>query len=724
MPEDIALDLFLIDPSAVPSLVGYHLDVDEETAGSFAQAGFRVCARLRSSSFGGNWTWNRTHVIGDRRLDEASIRSWLEALWRQGLLTEVVALRFNPAWEPTPHDIAAWVANTLEIRCSASWKSMLNPRGGISLSNEVVLQRAVRVREWVIQHQPAISLHLESTFQHQHTVADLLVYGGSPDAWIGTPVRSIDGTVSGTITDILGPLRDHRQRLLSHASQHTTREHIHRAPDTELVLTIQTRTQRNYSYLSSMLTPQLTTALLPKFGIHPAQAMRHMRLTPHERYTLTEQLLSLPACRQWVRERVSSAHVGSVVSAATLPLPQTVRVGQDRVYPVTASLIDGIRRYGVYQRGSIGASPDQPIRVGVLHSLTQSTPLVRTFLTELRDRMQMVGYAMESVDVHGSRSATVPLGDDLALEDAITAFAAAGAHVLLVLLPNEHEVDESYAEEDTSSWYLTIKRLSLANGLPSQVITVATLANAYALDTIVLGLLAKVGTIPYVLADPLPYTDMLVGIDVARRPLRRRSGSLNATAIVRMIENTGVPIDCVIVDAPLEGEILPATLMPRILPRDRCAGKRIVVHRDGPMRAEERRALHEWVQRIGATVHVVEVIKSGAPRCYRVLKNGVRTTITAPHKGDAFLLSDTEAIVVSSLPPQRTGTPRPLLIRCEPGFSIHEAVHSVLAMTLLHYGSMRTPRLPVTIHFSDKLAEWALHGIRPAMLPTHSLFWV
>jgi argonaute-like protein implicated in RNA metabolism and viral defense len=95
-----------------------------------------------------------------------------------------------------------------------------------------------------------------------------------------------------------------------------------------------------------------------------------------------------------------------------------------------------------------------------------------------------------------------------------------------------------------------------------------------------------------------------------------------------------------------------------------------------------------------------------------------------PTKGRAFRLSDTEAFLVSSLPPFKDATPQPLRICTEPPFTIEQALHSVLSLTLLHYESLRPPRLPVTIHYSDRIAALALDGIKPKNLEGHIPFWL
>ena len=45
-------------------------------------------------------------------------------------------------------------------------------------------------------------------------------------------------------------------------------------------------------------------------------------------------------------------------------------------------------------------------------------------------------------------------------------------------------------------------------------------------------------------------------------------------------------------------------------------------------------------------------------------------------------------------------------------------------MTLLHYGSLRPPKLPVTIHWSDKIAGLALKGIKPKKLEGTIPYWL
>jgi len=306
-------------------------------------------------------------------------------------------------------------------------------------------------------------------------------------------------------------------------------------------------------------------------------------------------------------------------------------------------------------------------------------------------------------------------GSRVELERAVGKLEAERADILVGLF-----ADEIGEDEDDWGSYHEFKSLTVGRGLPSQVVYQSTLSKPYAMANIVLGVLGKTGNVPYVRPAPLPYADLVVGIDIARKKKERLSGSINATAITRIYFSNGEFLRYAIHDAPLEGETIPENVLQGLFPLDACKGKRIVVHRDGFFRGDEKEALKRRSREIGAEFRLVEIIKTGTPRVYASASGKVGQ----PPKGSAFRLSDTEAFLVSSLPPFKDATPQPLRIRAEPPFTIEEALNSVLSLTVLHYGSVRSPRLPVTIHYSDRIAYLALQGIKPKNLEGNIPFWL
>ena len=92
-------------------------------------------------------------------------------------------------------------------------------------------------------------------------------------------------------------------------------------------------------------------------------------------------------------------------------------------------------------------------------------------------------------------------------------------------------------------------------------------------------------------------------------------------------------------------------------------------------------------------------------------------------KGSIMKLSDTEALLITSASSGK-GTPQPLRIRTHGVLSLQQALHSVLSLTLLHYGSELPPRLPVTTFYADKISTMASRGLRPNSNDGHIPYWL
>lgn len=156
-----------------------------------------------------------------------------------------------------------------------------------------------------------------------------------------------------------------------------------------------------------------------------------------------------------------------------------------------------------------------------------------------------------------------------------------------------------------------------------------------------MGVLSKIGNIPFILGGSLDYADLVVGIDIARQRKERLPGSVSATAIARIYFGNGEFLRYVISDSPLEGETIPEQTLQSLFPINEFKGKRVIIHRDGYFRGGEKQVLSSWGQQIGAEFHLVEVIKTGTPRIYASRAGNVQQ----PPKASAFKLNDTEAFV-------------------------------------------------------------------------------
>jgi argonaute-like protein implicated in RNA metabolism and viral defense len=371
------------------------------------------------------------------------------------------------------------------------------------------------------------------------------------------------------------------------------------------------------------------------------------------------------------------------------------------------ALLTNLHNFGLYKI-SDRFQREPTVRIGVINALGARD--TTEFEARLDKELGLLGFSFHVVE--DKKLVVVSRAE---LERAVESLTSHNPDLVLAFFPDEHS-------EDDEEWggYHHFKSLTVGRGVPSQVVHESTIDNRYAMGNIVLGILGKTGNIPFAFADPLEYADLVVGIDIARRRKARLPGSINATAIARIYFGNGEFVRYVIHDAPLEGETVPENVLQGLFPIRDFEGKRVVVHRDGYFRGGERQALLAWARRIGATFHLVEVIKTGTPRLYGLEHD---RTIQAA-KGSTFLLSNNEGFLVSSLPPFWDATAQPLRIRSQPPFPIERAIDSVLSLTLLHYGSLRPPKLPVTIHYSDKMAYLALMGIKPKELEGRIPYWL
>lgn len=387
-----------------------------------------------------------------------------------------------------------------------------------------------------------------------------------------------------------------------------------------------------------------------------------------------------------------------------------LRFGGGQVRRADSNLFRNLRECGLFRAAPRFASA--PIRIGVL-DLVKSLR-VRPFLDDLQRQIRSVRMECTFEDLGRPRDLSRP-----ALERAVDDFQARGLDLLLALFP---DMPPDIEMEEPEEWgpYRVLKSHAVGRGIPSQVVLEGTLGNPFALGNVVLGILGKTGNVPYTLTGRLQGVDLVVGLDIARARKTRLPGSVNATAIARIYLGDGEFLRYVIHDAPLEGETIPDGVLQSLFPGRDFQGKRVIVHRDGFFRGGEKAALQRWGQDIGATFHLIEIIKSGSPRVY----GWDQGRATQPETGMLVRASETEALVVSSLPPFKDATPNPLHVRTDGSLPLKAAVDSVLTLTLLHYGSLRPPRLPVTIHYSDKIAGMALRGIKPKDLEGTTPFWL
>jgi hypothetical protein len=698
-------EVFPIPPAALPPLAAYTLHI---RGANGAAIGGKLAYRLKKEC-GGHWVWTEHQLLTDTPKDTAEIMRVVETLWEEqpAVFKDLQRVTPNPSWQPTPLAEAKFVANGLAADLESVIRSFLNTKRE-DLGNAGI-ERTYELRGWVVQGQPALSLSISSTLFHKQSLKGYVAANGtSADDIIGLMVGDRTGTLKGEINDVVGTVREHRERLLALTKRKEMQELIQKAPDDEWVVEVSTGREL-YTYVLSALRIIVRMQDFQRFHVDAKRATGALRLAPARRAELVRETSAFLKDRGLIQRAYSSQSTpAAFLNVEGLAFHPALRFGGNQVHPYDqGSLLQHLRAHGVYKQAAAFAD-GAPIRIGLINTLGNTVTL-NAFRTLLEGELKTLKFTvlfLPEVQTPG-RSRAV-------LEEAIDQMQEA-AHILVAFLPDEE--DEG---EDEGS-YNDFKSLTVGRGIPSQVVNRSTLGDLkYVMGNTALGIIGKTGNVPFILDQGLEGVDLIVGIDIARQKKARLAGSINATAIARIYFSSGEFVRYVIHDAPLEGETIPANVLQGLFPRKEFAGKRVVIHRDGPFRGTEKQILKAWAEQIGATFYFVEILKSGAPRLYGTQNHQTQR----PPKGTVFQVSDTQALLVSSLPPFPNATPQPLQIQTEAPFTIEQAIRSVLSLTLLHYGSLQPPRLPVTIHYSDKIAYMALRGIKPKDLEGATPFWL
>lgn len=694
-------EIFPVVTSNLPGLSAYRMDT---TGQNDNVIGGKLSYRLRRE-FGGHWVWVNGRLVTDSPKDPAKLMSVIQKLWKEqpDVFRDLRDIELDPGWHPNPYAQAIFVSNGLFADIEQDIRAILSQK--TQDIGEARIERAYSIRGWLIQGKPSVSISVSSRLLYKKDLkfyTDRLI---NHDDIVGLWVADKTSTFKGEIMEVVGKVSEHRERLLALTQREEMRDIIEKASEDELVVRVG---RQQYEYVASALGIILRMEDFSRFGIKANLATKAMRIEPRIRLRIVKELAHLAKSRGLVGEAYNSKDYEDMfLSSSRVGFNPKVKLGGNKTirFEEKNSLLWELKNNGLYRVAS--KFETGPMNIGIVNAL--GADAIRPFLSKLQKEMEALGFSVRYIGEEEIQSTT-----RVDIEAAIEKLQQENPDILLAFFPDEMDDSEDWGA------YHNMKSLTISRGIMSQLVYQSTLDKSYAMGNVVLGVMGKTGNIPYVLDEPLPYADMIVGIDIARERKRRLAGSINATAITRIYFSNGEFLKYHIHDAPLEGETIPDNVLEALFPLKDFKGKRVVVHRDGFFRGGEKKGLREWADKIGAEFYLVEVIKTGTPRLYGAKNDD----IVQPVKGSALKVSDSEALLVSSLPPFANATPQPLRIRTESPFAIEQAVHSILSLTLLHYGSLRQPRLPVTIHYSDKIAYLALRGIKPKDLEGSQLFWL
>ncbi len=267
---------------------------------------------------------------------------------------------------------------------------------------------------------------------------------------------------------------------------------------------------------------------------------------------------------------------------------------------------------------------------------------------------------------------------------------------------------------DEENPYNPFKRQWAELNIPSQMITMKTARlfaqdakdngskARYYLHNIVLGILGKVGGIPWIVKDMPAGVDCFIGLDVAMM-----DKGIHYPACSVVFDRFGRMLGFFKPKLAQRGEKITTEILQDIFDQviisyeDSYGDKprNIVIHRDG-FSNEDAEWYEHYFKAQGINYSIIEVRKNvGA----KVIDEN--TEDKNPPMG-ACVFNDRKAYLVTTLMKNKKGSPNPLLIEKSCGdISMVDAVTQVLYLTQLHVGSTNKLRLPVTTGYADKICK-------------------
>lgn len=580
----------------------------------------------------------------------------------------------------------------------------------------------------------ALTITVKSNFSYKGNLAEFFEnhpFRQDPQKLlIGLKVRDIEHNSFATITGIIGSISEHRERLKEDATGAISKQALEEAPDDQPVVTVQFgKNSKQFRYAMAALRPCVTAETANKFEVDYGKLLKATKVVCRERKELLgvykkEANIVLANYGLKLGQSINSSNYSQLFWEPSLKLSETkLLFGNNRI-GIQQRILTGLSQGGVYSRHEDYKEPSDKINIAALK--IGNFQVGKLFLNEVQQRLQKYGFgsiiAPENKKIVSVENYT-SIECRTKIEEAIDDLMGRHPDIVLVFLPTS---DRSTDDTGDSLYSLVYSRL-LRRGIASQVIYEDTLKKVQAnniLNQVIPGILAKLGNLPYVLAEPLKIADYFVGLDISRGSKKKTAGTMNACASLRLYKENGEFNGYKLEDALIEGEEIPRRVLEKFLPRAKLKGKTVLIYRDGRFCGQEAIHLKEWAEVINSKFVLVECYKSGIPRLY----NWNGQVIKAPTKGLALRVSSREVILVTTeLRSENMGLPLPLRLRIhEAGHlvSIEDLVDTTLKLTLLHYGSLKEPRLPVPLYGSDVMAYRRLQGIYPGALDGDRQFWL
>jgi len=276
---------------------------------------------------------------------------------------------------------------------------------------------------------------------------------------------------------------------------------------------------------------------------------------------------------------------------------------------------------------------------------------------------------------------------------------------VIAIVPNVNE-------DDIENPYNPFKKIWAELNLPSQMISVKTAemfknstnqTALYYLHNISLGILGKIGGIPWVIKNMEGDVDCFIGLDVGTR-----EKGIHYPACSVVFDKFGKLIKYYKPNIPQSGEIIETNILQEIFDNILISyeeekgvyPKNVVIHRDGFSR-EDLNWYENYFGKKEINFNIIEVRKN-TPLKIATINN---QKVSNPSIG-SYIIKGNKAFMVTTDIKEKLGSPKPLKIEKTYGnIDMLTILKQIYALTQIHVGSTKSLRLPITTGYADKICK-------------------
>ena len=691
MESTIKTEFFSIDKDKIPELFIYKID---SSSANIKQIGGKLKYKLNKIFNNNIFGWNSENDLLVSDLNIPNINDLLEKLWGDGFqfLRNIIPVKNNI----DNISISEYVASYIESKYKKELSNLQENYRRNNSNNNFCVNLIIDFRAWNINNEPYISIRVRNRIIY---ASDLSYYYHNENNKIeGMQVVVIpafsDYNSVGTITQVYGELKNDGERLYKAAKNEKLKKliqnNMRENPDEPVVHLKFSSGGKEYEYVMEALKPVIREDTKFK-TTELSDTTKKFKIYPDVRYNIILHIYDIIKKSGFFKGNLDDIKRREVFKK----LPEgywnpKIKVGNNISTVYRPYFMKLLIDNGIYLKNE--KFKDNKIKILVINDSKKN---IDDYLKNIEITFKQLKIETDIIKKFN--------GNFDSLYNEINKYVF---NIMLFI------GDYDFNDKD----YFRYKSMLLSRNIQSQFLTFKSLDNKYSTANIVLGILGKTGNIPFIL-DNEKYADYIVGIDISREKKKNNAGTRNIAAMTRIYSHDGTMIKYKILSDTIDGETIPVETLYKIYMDDELKNKEVIFHRDGPFRGNEIKVLNEIASRLNSKFYFIEINKRNTPRLYKS-ENG---KIYNPDIGTCLDMGNNEYIIITS--ETKIGTVQPLRVKFY-NISFENGMRSIYNLISMHYGSLKRPKIPITIHYSDKISYYALRGILPANTEGNVPFWL